>query len=107
MVLFSHVGISNNPVLGLIINNLPLLCKYLQSSPIQTMRISPTAEESGAVIEVPPVITTTVGTIQRSGIVKLKIIQLIECVVDKLSLSLIHPIIMCKMHSILLVVLMG
>lgn len=53
--------------------------------------------------ELPPVILTTVGQIQRSGVVKLKIVQLFECIISKEYYGLIHTMIMNSIHSTILV----
>lgn len=92
-----------DPVIRILVDNLPLLCNYLRSSPIQKIRIP--VGENEVIFEIPPVIETTVGKVHRSGIVKIKLVQLIECLMDKRSVSLVHPVIMREFHSLLLVCL--
>lgn len=101
---------SNNPVLTLVVHNLPLLGDYLKASPIMKMKVCAYEDDDSPPCEfevnVPSVLPSTVGMVQRCGIVKLKIIQLLECIIDKLSLNLIHPVIMTSIHTSILVYLL-
>lgn len=82
--------------------NLTLLSDYLKASSVLKMNVV-LEEGEPFTFELPPLILTTVGQIQRSGVVKLKIVQLFECIISKEYYGLIHAMIMNSIHSTILV----
>lgn len=101
--IISLVDSTNDPIIGLIERNLTLLSDYLKASSVLKMNVI-LEEGDPFTFELPPVIVTTVGRIQRSGVVKLKIVQLFECIINKEYNGLIHSMIMNSIHSTILVV---
>lgn len=85
-------------------NNLPILIHSLQAQILHKVTVFVENEQSiHSHYEIPSILPSTTGSFQRCGVIKLKIIQLFECIIDKMCLNLIHPIIMNHVHSIFLV----
>ena len=99
-----YIDLSNDPVILLVMNNLPLLIHSLQAQTLHKVTVYVENEQAiQSHYEIPSLLPSSIGSFQRCGVIKLKIIQLFECIIDKMCLNLIHPIIMNHVHSIFLV----
>ena len=101
--LSSVIDVSDDPVLGLLVHNLVLVDAYLNASPLLTTTIS--VDGVSTPFQLSSTLTTPLGTFQRSGIVKVRLIRLVECILRKASICAIHTIAMVSLHSTFIVCL--
>ena len=101
--LSSVIDVSDDPVLDLLVHNLVLVDAYLNASPLLTTTIS--VDGVSTPFQLSSTLTTPLGTFQRSGIVKVRLIRLVECILRKASICAIHTIAMVSLHSTFIVCL--
>ena len=101
--LSSVIDVSDDPVLDLLVHNLVLVDAYLNASPLLTTTIS--VDGVSTPFQLSSTLTTPLGTFQRAGIVKVRLIRLVECILRKASICAIHTIAMASLHSTFIVYL--
>lgn len=100
--LSSPIDVLDDPVLDLLIRNLALIDAYLKASPLLITTIS--VDGTISPYQLSSTLTTSLGTLQRAGIVKVHLIRMIECILRTASIHAIHTIAMVSLHSTLIVI---
>lgn len=101
--LSSSIDVLDDPVLDLLIHNLSLVDAYLKASPLLSTTIS--IDGSVSPFQLSSTLTTSLGTFQRAGIVKVYLIRMVECILRTASIRAIHTIAMVSIHSTFIVIL--
>lgn len=98
--LSSPIDVLDDPVLDLLIRNLALIDSYLKASPLLTTTIS--IDGTVSPFQLSSTLTTSLGTFQRAGIVKVHLIRMVECILRTASIRATHTVAMVSFHSTLI-----
>ena len=93
---------STDPVFELITRNLPLINSFLRAPSLLIAELR--TSSAPFQFTLPSEIESSVGRIRRAGIVKVRLVNLLESVTKKTSICAIHTISMFSIHSTLVVV---
>lgn len=92
---------STDPVFELITRNLPLVNSFLRAPSLLIAELR--TSSAPFQFTLPSEIESSVGRIRRAGIVKVRLVNLLESVTKKTSICAIHTISMFSIHSTLVV----